>query len=201
MGLVIPKQYDGHGFSALAHSTIIAKIATRSISAAVNIMVPNSLGPAELMLHYGTDNQKSHYLPRLARGEEIPCFALTAPSAGSDASNIPDTGIICKGMHEGRSVIGMRLNWDKRYITLAPIATILGLAVHVYDPDNLLGQGEDVGITLCVIPTNHPGVEIGTRHIPLQMAFMNGPTRGQDVFIPLDWIIGGKDNIAKAGAC
>src|SRR3990167_7009138 len=195
-GLVIPKEYGGLEFSALAHSTIISKIASRSVSAAVNIMVPNSLGPAELLIHYGTTEQKDYYLPRLAAGVEIPCFALTAPNAGSDASNIPDTGIVCKGEYNGRQVTGIRLNWDKRYITLAPIATVLGLAVHMYDPDHLLGEKEDIGITLCLIPTAHPGVQIGTRHIPLQMAFMNGPTRGQDVFIPLDWIIGG---VEKAG--
>jgi acyl-CoA dehydrogenase len=196
-GLVIPKNYGGHGFSALAHSTIITKIATRSISAAVNIMVPNSLGPAELLIHYGTDEQKNYYLPRLASGQEIPCFALTAPTAGSDASNIPDTGIVCKGKYNGKMVTGIRLNWDKRYITLAPIATVLGLAFRMYDPDHLLGDKEDIGITLCLIPTSHPNVEIGTRHIPMQMAFMNGPTRGKDVFVPLDWIIGGEE---KAGA-
>jgi acyl-CoA dehydrogenase len=159
-------------------------------------MVPNSLGPAELILRYGTEEQKNYYLPRLASGDEIPCFALTAPHAGSDASNIPDTGIVCKGDYNGKQVTGIRLNWDKRYITLAPIATVLGLAVHLYDPDHLLGQQEDIGITLCLIPTNHPGVEIGTRHLPLAMAFMNGPTRGENVFIPLDWIIGG---VEKAG--
>lgn len=196
-GLVVPKEYGGLAFSALAHSTIIAKIATRCVSAAVNIMVPNSLGPAELLLHYGTPEQKNYYLPRLVAGLEIPCFALTAPHAGSDASNIPDTAIVCKRQHEGREEIGLRLNWDKRYITLAPIATVLGLAVHLYDPDHLLGQQVDVGITLCLIPTHHPGVEIGSRHFPLQMAFMNGPTRGADVFIPLDWIIGGVANAGK----
>lgn len=192
-GLVIPKEYGGHDFSALAHSTIISKIATRSASAAVDIMVPNSLGPAELLQRYGTKEQKEYYLPRLAVGVEIPCFALTAPNAGSDASNIPDTGIICRGEFNGKQVIGIRMNWDKRYITLAPIATVLGLAVHLYDPDHLFGDKEDIGITLCLIPTSHPGVEIGSRHIPMQMAFMNGPTRGKDVFIPLDWIIGGPD--------
>lgn len=192
-GLVIPKEYGGHDFSALAHSTIICKIATRSASAAVDIMVPNSLGPAELLQRYGTKEQKDYYLPRLAIGQEIPCFALTAPNAGSDASNIPDTGIICKGEFNGKQVLGIRMNWDKRYITLAPIATVLGLAVHLYDPDHLFGDKEDIGITLCLIPTSHPGVEIGSRHIPLQMAFMNGPTRGKDVFIPLDWIIGGPE--------
>ncbi|OGT45340.1 MAG: acyl-CoA dehydrogenase [Gammaproteobacteria bacterium RIFCSPHIGHO2_12_FULL_41_20] len=190
-GMAIPKEYGGRGFSALAHSTVIVKIATRSISAAVNTMVPNSLGPAELLLHYGTAEQKNYYLPRLAKGEEMPCFALTAPEAGSDAGAIPDTGIICRGMYEGKEVIGMRLTWDKRYITLAPIATLLGLAFRLYDPEHLLGQKEDLGITLCLLPTAHPGVEIGTRHLPLHLAFLNGPTRGKDVFVPLDWIIGG----------
>lgn len=190
-GMVIPKQYGGLGFSALAHSTVVTKIATRSLSAAVNTMVPNSLGPGELLLHYGTEEQKNYYLPRLAEGKEIPCFALTAPDAGSDAGAIPDTGIVCKGIHEGREVVGIRLSWDKRYITLAPIATVLGLAFRLYDPDHLIGSTEDIGITLCLLPTSHPGVEIGTRHYPLQQAFLNGPTRGKDVFIPLDWIIGG----------
>lgn len=192
-GMVIPKEYGGLGFSALAHSTVITKIATRSLSTAVNTMVPNSLGPGELLVHYGTDAQKNYYLPRLAKGEEIPCFALTAPEAGSDAGAIPDTGIVCKGMHEGREVIGIRLSWDKRYITLAPIATVLGLAFKLYDPNHLIGQTVDIGITLCLIPTSHPGVDIGTRHYPLQQAFLNGPTRGKDVFIPLDWIIGGPE--------
>jgi acyl-CoA dehydrogenase len=191
-GLVIPQQFGGHDFSALAHSTIVTKIATRSMSTAVNTMVPNSLGPAELLLHYGTDEQKNHYLPRLARGQDIPCFALTAPEAGSDAGAMPDSGVVCKGMHEGKEIVGIRLNWDKRYITLAPIATLLGLAFKLSDPDQLLSQNKEPGITLCLIPTNHPGVEIGSRHFPLQLAFMNGPTRGKDVFIPLDWIIGGQ---------
>ena len=195
-GLVIAKEYGGLGFSALAHSTIVSKIASRSISAAVNIMVPNSLGPGELITHYGTDTQKTYYLPRLARGEEIPCFALTGLEAGSDAGSITDSGVVCRGLHEGKEVVGLRLNWDKRYITLAPVATVLGLAFRLYDPDNILGKGEDVGITLCLVPTDYEGVETGTRHLPLNLAFMNGPTRGKDVFIPLDWIIGGVD---KAG--
>ena len=190
-GMAIPKEFGGRGFSALAHSTVVVKIATRSISTAVNTMVPNSLGPAELLLHYGTAEQKNYYLPRLAIGEEMPCFALTAPEAGSDAGAIPDTGVICRGMYQGKEVLGMRLNWDKRYITLAPVATILGLAVRLYDPDHLLGDKQDLGITLCLIPTSHPGVEIGNRHIPLHLAFLNGPTRGKEVFVPLDWIIGG----------
>ena len=190
-GMVIPKKYGGLGFSALAHSTVILKIATRSVSAAVNTMVPNSLGPAELLLHYGTDEQKDYYLPRLASGLEIPCFALTAPEAGSDASSLPDTGIVTYGEFEGTNVIGIRLSWDKRYITLAPIATVLGLAFRLFDPEQLLGDKVEIGITLCLIPTSHPGVEIGNRHYPLNLAFMNGPTRGKDVFIPMDWIIGG----------
>jgi acyl-CoA dehydrogenase len=190
-GMVIPKNYGGLGFSALAHSTVVTKIATRSISAAVNTMVPNSLGPAELILHYGTEEQKNYYLPRLASGEDIPCFALTAPDAGSDAGSIPDSGVVCKGMHNGKETLGIRLNWDKRYITLAPVATVLGLAFRLYDPDHLLGKETDIGITLCLIPASHPGVEIGNRHYPLLLAFMNGPTRGKDVFIPIDWIIGG----------
>lgn len=190
-GLIVPKEFGGHGFSALAHSSIVLKIATRSISAAVNTMVPNSLGPAELLLHYGTPEQKNYYLPRLANGEEIPCFALTAPEAGSDAAAIPDTGIVCRGTRYGKETIGIRLNWDKRYITLAPIATLLGLAFRLYDPEHLLGDKEDLGITLCLIPTEQPGVEIGNRHLPLHLAFLNGPTRGEDVFMPLDCIIGG----------
>lgn len=192
LGMVIPKQYGGLGFSALGHSTVVTKIATRSISAAVNMMVPNSLGPAELLLHYGTEEQKSYYLPRLAAGQEIPCFALTAPEAGSDAGSMPDIGIVCKGQYNGKQVIGIKLSWDKRYITLAPIATVLGLAFKLYDPEFLLGNKEDIGITLALLPTSHPGVEVGNRHYPLQQAFLNGPTRGNDVFIPLDWVIGGQ---------
>lgn len=195
-GLVIPKEYGGHGFSALAHSTIVVKIATRSISAAVNTMVPNSLGPGELLLHYGTEEQKNYYLPRLAKGEDIPCFALTGPEAGSDAGAITDFGIVCKGEFQGKEVLGIRLTWDKRYITLAPIATLLGIAFRLYDPENLLGKEAELGITLCLVSTTLPGVEIGDRHWPLQLAFMNGPTRGKDIFIPLDSIIGG---IARIG--
>ncbi len=196
-GMIIPKEYGGLGFSALGHSTIIMKVASRSLSVAVNTMVPNSLGPAELLLHYGTDDQKKYYLPRLATGEEIPCFALTGPEAGSDAGAITDSGIVCYGNYEGRDVLGIRLSWDKRYITLAPVATLLGLAVRLYDPDHLLGKEEDLGITLCLVPTSHPGVEIGSRHLPLHMAFMNGPTRGKDVFVPIDWIIGGSAMVGQ----
>jgi acyl-CoA dehydrogenase len=197
-GMVIPKNDGGLGFSALLHSTVVVKIASRCVSAAVNTMVPNSLGPAELLLHYGTSEQKDYYLPRLARGEEIPCFALTAPEAGSDAGAIPDTGIVCRGNYKGEDVLGVRLNWDKRYITLAPVATLLGVAVRLYDPEHLLGDEIDVGITLCLISTKEPGVEIGLRHYPMQLAFMNGPTRGHDVFVPMDSIIGGA-NMAGQG--
>jgi len=191
-GMIIPKKYGGLEFSPEAHSAVIMKIGTRSISAAVTTMVPNSLGPAELLLHYGTEEQKDFYLPRLANGTDIPCFALTGPEAGSDAGAIPDNGVVCMGMHEGREVLGVRLNFDKRYITLAPVATVMGLAFKLYDPDGLIGEKTDLGITVCLMPTNHPGIEIGNRHFPLNMAFMNGPIRGKDVFIPIDWIIGGQ---------
>ncbi|MBI2380008.1 MAG: acyl-CoA dehydrogenase [Gammaproteobacteria bacterium] len=190
-GMIIPKSFGGLGFSAIAHSTIVSKIATRSLTAAVTVMVPNSLGPAELLLHYGTDEQKNHYLPRLATGEEIPCFALTSPEAGSDAGAIPDKGIVCMGEHEGKETLGIRLTWNKRYITLAPVATVVGLAFKLYDPEHLLGDEADLGITCALIPRDHPGMEIGNRHIPMYTAFMNGVTRGKDVFIPIDWIIGG----------
>jgi acyl-CoA dehydrogenase len=197
LGIIIPKAYGGLGFSAFAHSEIVTKIATRSGAAAVTVMVPNSLGPAELLVHYGTQAQKDHYLPRLAKGQEIPCFALTSPEAGSDAASIPDLGIVCRGMHEGREVLGIRLTWEKRYITLAPVATILGLAFQLHDPDRLLGGEEDVGITLALIPTSHPGVNYGRRHNPLGCAFMNGPTTGKDVFIPMEWVIGGQAQAGK----
>ncbi|HYC36658.1 MAG TPA: acyl-CoA dehydrogenase [Usitatibacter sp.] len=197
LGIIIPKSYGGLGFSAYAHSEIVTKISTRSGTAAVTVMVPNSLGPAELLIHYGTDEQKNHYLPRLAKGLEIPCFALTNPEAGSDAGAIPDFGVVCKGMHEGREVLGVRLTWEKRYITLGPVATILGLAFKLFDPDHLLGDKEEVGITLALIPTSHKGVNIGRRHIPLAAAFMNGPNSGKDVFIPMEWIIGGRDMVGK----
>jgi len=196
LGIIIPKSYGGLGFSAFAHSEIVTKIATRSGAAAVTVMVPNSLGPAELLIHYGTEEQKNHYLPRLAKGQEIPCFALTSPEAGSDAASIPDFGIVCRGQHEGREVLGVRLTWEKRYITLAPVATIVGLAFKLFDPEKLLGGDEDRGITLALIPASHPGVNTGRRHNPLGSAFMNGPTTGKDVFIPVDWIIGGA---AQAG--
>jgi acyl-CoA dehydrogenase len=154
-------------------------------------MVPNSLGPAELLLHYGTEEQKNHYLPRLAKGIEVPAFALTSPWAGSDAASIPDSGVVCKGLWQGKEVLGMRVSWDKRYITLAPVCTVFGLAFHLYDPDGLLGDKKHVGITCALVPYDHPGVDTGRRHFPLNAMFMNGPTRGKDVFMPLDFIIGG----------
>ena len=195
--LIIPKQYGGKGFSAYAHSQVAMKLATRSGDLASTVMVPNSLGPAELLLHYGTEAQRDHYLPRLARGEDIPCFALTGPLAGSDAGAMPDTGIICKGQWQGEEVIGLRLNWEKRYITLGPVATLLGLAFKAYDPEHLLGEEEDLGISLALVPTETPGVEIGRRHLPLGAAFMNGPNSGKDVFIPLDYLIGGQEMLGK----
>ncbi|CAH2918454.1 MAG: Acyl-CoA dehydrogenase [uncultured Paraburkholderia sp.] len=194
--MIIPKQYGGKQFSAYAHSQVIMKLATRC-SAAVSVMVPNSLGPAELLMHYGTDEQKNHYLPRLARGEEIPCFALTSPYAGSDAAAIPDVGIVCKGMFEGRETLGFRVTWDKRYITLGPIATVLGLAFRALDPDHLLGANDEPGITCALIPTDHPGVNIGRRNWPLNAVFQNGPNSGKDVFIPLDWVIGGRAQVGN----
>lgn len=195
--LIIPKEYGGKGFSAYAHSQVAMKLATRSGDLASTVMVPNSLGPAELLLHYGTEEQRNHYLPRLARGEDIPCFALTGPLAGSDAGAMPDTGIICKGQWNGEEVIGLRLNWEKRYITLGPVATLLGLAFKAYDPDHLLGDKEELGISLALVPTDTPGVEIGRRHLPLGAAFMNGPNSGKDVFIPLDYLIGGPEYLGK----
>lgn len=190
-GMIIPKEYGGLGFSALMHSTVITKLTSKSVSLAVTAMVPNSLGPGELLIHYGTKAQKDYYLPRLANGTEIPCFALTAPEAGSDAGSIPDQGIVCKKMVNGKEILGIRLDFDKRYITLAPVATLVGLAFKLYDPEHLIGAKTDVGITLAMIPADHAGVEIGSRHFPLRMAFMNGPIRGKNVFIPMDWIIGG----------
>jgi acyl-CoA dehydrogenase len=196
-GLIIPKEYGGKGFSAYAHSQVVMKLSTRSGDLASTVMVPNSLGPAELLLHYGTDEQRQHYLPRLARGEEIPCFALTGPLAGSDAGAMPDTGIVCRGQWNGEDVLGLRLTWEKRYITLGPVATLLGLAFKAYDPDHLLGDQEDLGISLALIPTDTPGVEIGRRHLPLGAAFMNGPNSGKDVFVPLSCLIGGQEYLGK----
>ncbi len=196
-GMIIPKKFGGLEFSALAHSSVVMKVSSRSVSSAVTVMVPNSLGPAELLLHYGTDAQKDYYLPRLAKGVEVPCFALTGPTAGSDAASIPDNGVVCMGEFEGKEVLGIRLNWDKRYITLGPVATVLGLAFRLYDPDHLIGQTEDIGITCALIKTDTEGVTIGNRHAPLNMAFMNGPNQGKDVFIPMDWVIGGQAQVGQ----
>jgi acyl-CoA dehydrogenase len=192
-GMIIPKQYGGLQFSALAHSAVLQKIASMSATVSSTVAVPNSLGPAELLLHYGTEEQKNHYLPRLADGREIPCFALTGPYAGSDATSLPDYGIVCKGEWEGGNVLGVRLTFDKRYITLAPVATLVGLAFRMQDPDHLLGDTEDLGITLALIPRDTEGLEIGRRHFPLNVPFQNGPVRGKDVFVPLSQLIGGPE--------
>jgi acyl-CoA dehydrogenase len=190
-GMIIPKAYGGLEFSAAAQSAVIVKICSRSLTAGVTVMVPNSLGPGELLMHYGTDAQKAHYLPRLATGEEMPCFALTSPFAGSDAGSMPDRGVVCLGVHEGREVLGFRVTWEKRYITLGPVASVLGLEFKAFDPDRLLGGERELGITCALIPTSTAGVEIGERHRPVGSAFQNGPTRGRDVFVPMDWVIGG----------
>lgn len=190
-GLEIPKEFGGHGFSSQAHSAIVIKIASRNITAAVTVMVPNSLGPGELIHKYGTQQQKDYYLPRLAKGIEVPCFALTGPDAGSDAGAIPDRGIVVKN---DKGEIGIRLNWEKRYITLGPVATIIGLAFKLEDPDNLLGKNiKDFGITCALVPRDTPGIEIGERHKPMDLPFRNGPNRGKDVFLPIDNIIGGAE--------
>ncbi|OBR40755.1 MULTISPECIES: acyl-CoA dehydrogenase FadE [Aeromonas] len=189
--MIIKKKYGGLEFSAYAQSCVLQKLCGASAVLASTVGVPNSLGPGELLQHYGTDEQKDYYLPRLAVGKEIPCFALTSPEAGSDAGSIPDFGIVCKGEWEGKEVLGMRLTWNKRYITLAPIATVLGLAFKLRDPEHLLCDEEELGITCALIPTHIKGVEIGRRHFPLNVPFQNGPTRGKDVFVPLDFIIGG----------
>ncbi len=189
--MIIPKRYGGLEFSAYAHSCVLVKLASRSATVSSTVAVPNSLGPGELLLHYGTEQQKNHYLPRLARGEDVPCFALTAPRAGSDAASIPDTGVVCRGNYDGKEVIGLRLNFSKRYITLAPVATVVGLAFKLYDPDRLLGDRTEYGITCALIPRDTPGLTIGRRHFPLNVPFQNGPLSGKDVFVPLDYIIGG----------
>ncbi len=195
--LIIPEEYGGLAFSAYAHSQIVLKIASRSVTAAVTVMVPNSLGPGKLLLHYGTKQQKAYYLPRLAKGLEIPCFALTGPKAGSDAGALPDNGILCYGQWEGEKKLGIRLNWEKRYITLGPVASLIGLAFHLYDPDNLLGKKHHLGITVALIPRHLKGVEIGQRHIPLNIPFQNGPNKGKNVFIPLEQVIGGEKGIGQ----
>ena len=190
-GMIIPEEHGGLGFSAAGHSAVIVKIASRSITAAVTVMVPNSLGPAELLLHYGTEEQRAHYLPRLAQGDDIPCFALTGPEAGSDAAATQSVGVVCRGEYEGTEVLGMRLTWRKRYITLGPIATLIGLAFRLRDPDHLLGEQDDLGITCALVPAGLPGIHIGARHDPMGVPFQNGPNWGRDVFVPLDFIIGG----------
>jgi len=190
-GMIIPKEYGGLGFSALAHRAVLQKISSVCAVTGSTVAVPNSLGPAELLVHYGTDEQKNYYLPRLATGQEIPCFALTGPTAGSDATSIPDTGIICKGKYKGKQVLGMRLNFDKRYITLSSVATIVGLAFKLYDPDGLVGDKKDLGISVALVPSDTPGMETGKRHLPLNVPFHNGPVRGKDVFVPLDALVGG----------
>lgn len=189
--MIIKKQYGGLEFSAYAQSLVLQKLTGVSGVLSSTVGVPNSLGPGELLQHYGTEEQKNHYLPRLAEGKEIPCFALTSPEAGSDAGSIPDFGVVCKGKWEGKEVLGMRLTWNKRYITLAPVATVLGLAFKLRDPDGLLGETQELGITCALIPTHLKGVEIGNRHFPLNVPFQNGPTRANDLFVPLDFIIGG----------
>ena len=189
--MIIPKQYGGLAFSAYAHSCVLVKIASRSATVSSTVAVPNSLGPAELLHHYGTEEQKNYYLPRLARGEEVPCFALTGPRAGSDAAAIPDTGTVCRGIWNGREIVGVKLNFSKRYITLAPVATVIGLAFRMFDPEGLLGGKADLGITCALIPRTTPGLVIGRRHFPLNIPFQNGPIQGKDVFVPLDVLIGG----------
>jgi acyl-CoA dehydrogenase len=196
-GMIIPKEHGGLGFSPFAHSEVVRKLSSRSLTAAVTVMVPNSLGPGELLMRFGTREQMEKWLPRLASGADIPCFGLTSPEAGSDAAAMVDTGIICKGNFEGNEVIGLKLNWHKRYITLGPVATLLGLAFKAYDPDHLVGTREDLGITVALIPTHLPGVEIGRRHLPAMQVFQNGPNRGRDVFIPLDYVIGGATRLGE----
>jgi acyl-CoA dehydrogenase len=196
-GMIIPEKYGGLGFSAIAHSAVVAKVASRSIPTACTLMVPNSLGPAELLLHYGTEAQREHYLPRLARGDDIPCFALTEPHAGSDAASGRSTGVVCRGTFEGKEVVGIRLNWSKRYITLGPVATVIGLAFRLYDPSGLLGGQKDLGITCALIPRTTPGIRIGDRHDPMGVPFQNGPITGTDVFVPLDFVIGGRDGVGQ----
>ncbi|MGY3529522.1 acyl-CoA dehydrogenase [Bradyrhizobium sp. USDA 4452] len=196
-GMIIPKEFGGLGFTPYAHSEVVRKISSRSLTAAVTVMVPNSLGPGELLMRFGTREQQDKWLPRLASGQDIPCFGLTSPEAGSDAASMIDSGIVCKGNFEGREVIGLKLNWHKRYITLGPVATLLGLAFKAYDPDHLVGNEDELGITVALIPTHLPGVSIGHRHLPAMQVFQNGPNWGKDVFIPLDYIIGGEERLGQ----
>lgn len=197
LGMIIPRAYGGLGFSASAHAAVIRKISSRSITAAVTVMVPNSLGPGELLMEYGTEEQKNHYLPRLADGTDIPCFGLTSTEAGSDAASMADRGIVCYGAFNGEETLGMRVTWSKRYITLGPVATLLGLAFRLHDPDRLLGDDGEPGITVALVPADTDGVEIGRRHLPAMQAFQNGPNSGTDVFIPMDWVIGGRARVGQ----
>ncbi len=197
LGMLIGKEHGGLGFSAQAQSMIVSKVASRSIAAGITVMVPNSLGPGELLEKYGTPAQKEKYLARLAKGLEVPCFALTGPHAGSDAAGMRDVGVVTYATYEGQKTLGVRLSWDKRYITLAPVATLLGLAFHLHDRENLLGKGENIGITLALVPATHKGVVIGRRHFPARSAFMNGPTSGKNVFIPMEFLIGGTDYVGQ----
>ncbi len=196
-GMIVPEKYGGLGFSAIGHSAVIVKVASRSISTACTLMVPNSLGPAELLLHYGTEEQREHYLPRLATGEEIPCFALTEPHAGSDAASGRSSGIVCRGTFADRELVGIRLDFNKRYITLAPVATLIGLAFTLQDPEGLLGGQRDLGITCALLPRQTPGIRIGEHHDPLGVPFPNGPISGQGIFVPLDFVIGGKAGVGQ----
>ncbi|MCO5147808.1 MAG: acyl-CoA dehydrogenase [Aquamicrobium sp.] len=196
-GMIIPERYGGLGFSNTMHSEVVRTVSSASVVAGVTVMVPNSLGPGELLMHFGTEEQKGHWLPRLADGREIPCFGLTSEEAGSDAAAMTDSGVVEYGVHEGRRVLGVRLNFAKRYITLGPVATVMGLAFKLYDPQNVLGEGEERGITVALLPTATPGVTHGERHIPQFTHFQNGPLYGKDVFIPLDWILGGRERIGQ----
>src|SRR5215470_7272846 len=197
LGMLISKEHGGLGFSPQAQSLILGRIASRSPDACTIVMVPNSLGPGELIEKYGTPEQKEHYLPRLAKGLEVPCFSLTGPTSGSDAATMRDVGYVERGVHDGKEVIGVRLSWEKRYITLGPQATLVGLAFRVFDPENLLGGGEDRGISVALVPAGHAGVEIGRRHLPSGAAFPNGPNWGRNVFIPIDWVIGGEKMVGQ----
>jgi acyl-CoA dehydrogenase len=192
LGMLISKEHGGLGFSPQAQSLVLGKIASRSPDVCTIVMVPNSLGPGELIEKYGTPEQKDYYLPRLAKGLEVPCFSLTGPTSGSDAVTMRDVGYVTRGRHEGKEVVGIRLSWEKRYITLGPNATLVGLAFRLFDRENILGRGADIGITVALVPATHPGVSIGRRHLPSGTAFPNGPNWGKDVFIPIDWVIGGE---------
>ncbi|HEY9280060.1 MAG TPA: acyl-CoA dehydrogenase, partial [Eoetvoesiella sp.] len=196
-GMIIPAEYGGLGFSAYAHSEVVRQISVQSVTAAVTVMVPNSLGPGELLMQFGTQAQREYWLPRLARGKEIPCFGLTSPEAGSDAASMTDTGVVCKQVVDGVDTLGIRLNWRKRYITLSPIATVLGLAFKLSDPDRLIGDKTEYGISVALVPTHLPGIVIGQRHLPSMQAFQNGPVEGVDVFVPLDALIGGVENAGQ----